>query len=570
MGVSPSLRIVLAVGSVLTLDPVVRVAQDAASRQDRAVSLIDVSSQAGLDLLNVSGSLTKDYIVDANGAGAALFDYDNDGDLDALLVNGSTLDRLDSGGDPMLALYENDGSGRFRNVTADSGLDRRGWGTGVCVADVDNDGFQDVYVTAFGPNVLWRNIGERRFLATDEAPDARWSTGCAFGDYDRDGHVDLYVANYLTFDRAEIPRRGETSCGRFMNITIPCGPRALPPESDTLYRNVGDGRFVDVTHASGVAQPGHFGFGVLFSDLDDDGWPDIYVANDSVPNLLFRNRRDGTFVEEGLLKGVAVSRDGREQASMGVDAGDYDGDGSLDLVVTNFAQDYTTIFHNLGDGIFTDRSFEAGVVAARGPYLGWGVGFVDVDNDGLLDLFVANGHVYPDIEQTGIAPYHQESLLFRNQGKGRFRRVTAGAGGGLALARSSRGAAFGDVDNDGDIDILISNIDDRPTLLRNDTAGGHWITMRLVGVRSNRDAIGAKVAVVAGGRRQIAEVRAGGSYVSHNDMRLHFGLGGADAVDVVEIRWPSGLVERVDGPEANRFYEAREGSGMRDDPRLAR
>ena len=554
----------LALGSAVLLCPAVPHAQD------RHIRLIDVASEVGLDLLNVSGSPTKDYIVDANGGGGAFFDYDNDGDMDVLLVNGSTVDRLARGGDSMVALYENDGRGRFRNATVDTGLDRRGWGTGVCVADVDNDGFQDLYVTALGPNVLWRNTGERRFLATDEAPDARWSTGCAFGDYDRDGNVDLYVANYLRFDPAKVPRRGETSCGRFMNIVAFCGPRALTPESDALYRNAGGGRFLDVTRAAGVAQPGHYGFGVLFSDLDDDGWPDIYVANDSVPNFLFRNRRDGTFVEVGLPAGVAVSRDGREQAGMGVDAGDYNGDGRLDLVVTNFAQDYTTVYHNLGGGTFADRSFESGVAAAYGPYLGWGVGFVDIDNDGLLDLFVSNGHVYPDIELTGTGTYHQRSLLFRNRGKGRFSKVTANVGGGLALARSSRGAAFGDYDNDGDIDVLISNIDDRPTLLRNDTSGGRWITMRLVGVKSNRDAIGAKVTVVVGGRRQIAEVRAGGSYVSHNDMRLHFGLGNEDAVEEVEIRWPSGLVERVGGLEANRFYEAREGSGIQVDPLLAR
>ena len=538
--------------------------------QGHAIRLIDVASQAGIDLLNVSGSPAKDYIIDANGSGGAFFDYDNDGDMDALLVSGSTVEHLATGGDPMVALYENDGRGRFRNVTSDSGLDRRGWGTGVCIADVDNDGFEDVYVTAFGRNVLWRNMGERRFLATDEAPDARWSTGCAFGDYDRDGNVDLYVANYLTFDPTKVPRRGETSCGRFLNIVAFCGPRALTPESGALYRNTGDGHFLDVTRAAGVAQPGHYGFGVVFSDLDDDGWPDIYVANDSVPNLLFRNDRNGSFVEEGLLRGVAVSRDGREQAGMGVDAGDYDGDGRLDLVVTNFAQDYTTVYRNRGGGTFADRSFESGVAATSGPALGWGVGFVDIDNDGLLDLFVCNGHVYPEIEQTGTSTYHQPSLLFRNQGKGRFTKVTASAGGGLALARSSRGAAFGDYDNDGDIDVLISNIDDRPTLLRNDTSGGHWVTMRLVGVKSNRDGIGAKVTVVAGGRRLVAEVRAGGSYMSHNDMRLHFGLGGEDAIDQVEIRWPSGLVERVDRLESNRFYEAREGFGIQEDPRLAR
>jgi predicted nucleotidyltransferase len=563
--VTYELRVIyLTVASAVLLQPAVP------HGQDPLITLIDVASQIGLDLLNVSGSPTKDYITDANGNGVAFFDYDNDSDMDVLLVNGSTVDRMAMGGDAMVALYENDGRGRFRNVTGGSGLDRRGWGTGVCIADVDNDGFQDVYVTAIGRNVLWRNTGGRRFQSTDEASDTRWSTGCAFGDYDRDGHVDLYVANYLRFDPATVPRRGETSCGRFMNIVAFCGPRALTPESDTLYRNAGDGRFIDVTAAAGVAQAGHYGFGVLFGDLDDDGWPDIYVANDSVPNLLFRNRRDGTFVEEGLMRGVAVSRDGREQAGMGVDAGDYNGDGRLDLVVTNFAQDYTTVYDNLGEGIFADRSFESGVATGYGPFLGWGVGFIDIDNDGLLDLFVSNGHVYPEIEKTRTSTYLQRNLLFLNQGKGRLAKVSASEGSGLALARSSRGAAFGDYDNDGDIDVLISNIDDRPTLLRNDTRGGRWITMRLVGVKSNRDGIGAKVAVVAGGRRQIAEVRAGGSYVSQNDVRLHFGLGNEVTVDEIEIRWPSGLVQRAGRLEANRFYEAREGSGIQEDPRLLR
>jgi hypothetical protein len=554
----------LAVGSAVLVSP------GAPGAQEHAIALIDVASRAGLDVLNLSGSPTKDYIVEANGNGGAFFDYDNDGDMDALLVNGSTLDHLAKGGDPMVALYENDGRGRFRNVTEDSGLNRRGWGSGACIADVDNDGYQDVYVTAFGRNVLWHNTGQRGFVATTEAPDARWSTGCAFGDYDRDGNVDLYVANYVAFDTATVPRRGVTSCGRYMNIIVFCGPRALRPESNLLYRNTGNGHFLDVTRATGVAHAGGFGFGVLFSDLDDDGWPDIYVVNDSTPNLLFHNSRNGRFEETGLVAGVAVSGDGREQAGMGVDAGDYDGDGRLDLVVTNFSQDYTTVYRNLGGGAFTDRSFQAGVAAASGPYLGWGVGFVDIDNDGLLDLFISNGHVYPDIERTGTSTYRQKSLLFRNEGKGYFRKVAAAVGGGLSVARPSRGAAFGDYDNDGDIDILISNIDDRPTLLRNDTNGGHWITMRLAGAKSNRDAIGAKVAVVVGGRRQIADVRAGGSYVSHNDMRVHFGLGPSEVVDTVEIRWPSGLMERVDGLSANRFYEAREGSGVRADPRLAR
>jgi hypothetical protein len=431
----------------------------------------------------------------------------------------------------------------------------------VCVADYDNDGFQDVYITAFGPNVLWRNVGGRTFAAAKHAADSRWSTGCAFGDYDRDGFVDLYVVNYLRFERGKVPARGAPSC-RFMTIDTFCGPRPLPGEPDTLYRNTGKGSFTDVTKAAGVTEPGHYGFGVLFSDLDDDGWLDIYVANDSTPNLFFRNRRNGTFVEEALQSGVAVSADGREQAGMGVDAGDYDGDGRLDLVKTNFAQDYTSLYRNEGDGLFADASFRSGLAATLGPYLGWGVGFVDVDNDGLLDLFISNGHVYPDVARTGTSTYRQRNQLFRNVGRGRFAPVTEVAGGGLLIEKSSRGAAFGDYDNDGDVDVLVVAIDDRPTLLRNETASGHWITVRLEGTKSNRDAVGAKVTLEAGGRRQVAEVRSGGSYISHNDMRVHFGMGDAGAVDRLVIRWPSGLAETATRLAVDRFYVAREGAGI--------
>lgn len=525
------------------------------------IRFTDAAARAGLTLLNVHGSPAKDFVVDANGNGAAFFDYDNDRDLDALIVNGSTLERLAKGGDPMVALYRNDGRGRFTDVTRTAGLTRRGWGTGVCVADYDNDGFQDVYVTAYGPNVLWRNVGGRTFAPTGQAADARWSTGCAFGDYDRDGFVDLYVANYLRFERGKVPARGAPSC-RFMNIDTFCGPRPLPGEPDILYRNTGKGGFVDATKAAGAVDPGHYGFGVLFSDLDDDGWLDIYVANDSTPNLFFRNRRNGTFAEQALEAGVAVSADGREQAGMGVDAGDYDGDGRLDIVKTNFAQDYTSLYRNEGDGLFTDASFRSGLAATLGPYLGWGVGLVDLDNDGWLDLFIANGHVYPDVARTGTSAYKQRSQVFRNTGRGRFRHATEEIGGPLLAEKSSRGAAFGDYDDDGDIDVLVITMDDRPMLLRNDSDGGRWITIGLEGTESNRDAIGARVTIEAGGRRQIAEVRSGGSYISHNDMRVHFGLGDAATVSRVTIRWPNGSTDTATALASNRFYVAREGRGM--------
>ena len=534
--------------------------------QATRIRFTDIAGSTGLaSFLNIAGTPTKDFITDANGNGVAIFDYDNDRDLDVLLVNGTTMRMLLKGGHPMVALYRNDGD-HFTDVTTATGLTMRGWGTGVCVADYDNDGFEDVYVTAFGPNVLWHNVGGRTFVATREARDPRWSTGCAFGDYDRDGDVDLYVANYVKFVPGKVPMRGDSSCGRFMNIDSFCGPRPLPGEPDTLYRNEGNGTFLNVTKTAGIIDPGYYGFAAIFSDLDDDGWLDIYVANDSTPNLFFHNRRDGTFSERALQSGLAVSADGREQAGMGVDVGDYDGDGRLDIVKTNFAQDYTTLYHNEGSGLFVDASFRSGLAATLGPYLGWGVGFVDVDNDSLLDLFVANGHVYPDVERTGTSRYKQRNQLFRNIGRGQYRQVTAEVGGPFLAEQSSRGAAFGDVDNDGDIDILVSVIDGRPMLLRNDSAGGHWITLRLEGTSSNRSAIGARVTIEAGGRRQVAEVRSGGSYISHNDRRVHFGLGTAMAADKVTIRWPNGGTEASGSLTGDRFYVAREGTGIRPGP----
>jgi enediyne biosynthesis protein E4 len=531
-----------------------------------AVSLTDASATSGLDLVNVSGGSAKDYIVDANGNGAALFDYDNDGDLDALLVNGSTREALPRGGHPMVALYRNDGTGRFADVTAASGFNRTGWGMGACVADVDNDGFTDVYVTAFGPDVLYHNSGTGTFADVTKRAglgDTRWSTSCAFNDYDHDGFVDLYVANYVKFDGKAIPGRALTANCRFMATDVFCGPNRLPGEADVLYRNNGDGTFTDVTARAGIADPGYYGFGVVFADLTSDGWPDIYVANDSVPNLFFRNTGKGSFVEDGLLAGVAVSGDGRPQAGMGVDAGDYNGDGLPDLLVTNFSHDYNTLYENGPAGAFTDRSYAAGIAVTAGPYLGWGVKLVDLDNDGRLDIFIANGHVYPDVDGRGLGTsYRQRKQVFLNEGR-RFREATTAIGGGLLLETSSRGAAFGDVDNDGDVDVLVVNMNERPTLLRNDTPRGHhWLTLRLVGGPSNRDGLGARVTVDAGGRTQVFEARSDGSYLSHSDTRVHAGLGGATRATRVEIKWPSGRTDVSTNVAADRFYVAREGKPL--------
>lgn len=535
---------------------------------DGVIRLVDVAGQAGVTLLNICGGPSKDYIVEVNGNGAAFFDYDNDDDMDALIVNGSTLDGLTHGGDQMVALLRNDGKGRFSDVTPASGLGARGWGMGTCVADYDGDGFQDVYVTAFGPNVMFRNNGDGTFrdvTARAGVGDRHWSTNCAFADYDRDGDVDLYVANYLAFSTVTVARRGASANCKYLGVDVMCGPRDLPGEPDTLYRNNGDGTFTDVTRSAGIADPGHYGFGVIFSDLDGDSWPDIFVANDSVPNLLFRNNRNGTFSETALASGLALSADGKAQAGMGADAADYDGDARLDVFVTNFSKDHNTLYQNSAQGLFSDVSYQAGVTTPGLPYLGWGTGFADLDNDGLLDIFVANGHVYPEIDRFELGTkYRQPKQLFRNVGKGRFRDVSAEVGGGLLTETSSRGAAFGDIDNDGDTDILIINMNDRPTLLRNDTqSGNHWITLKLVGTSPNRDAIGARVWLEDGGSLQVAEVRSGGSYLSHNDMRVRFGLGRRTRVPPLTVRWSDGERERFDGLTPDRMHVIRQGQGSR-------
>ena len=556
-------------GTALGLSIAALVAIDAqAPAVHVVIRLVDVAEQAGITLLNICGSASKDYILEVNGNGAAFFDYDNDGDVDALIANGSTLPNMKQGGDQMAALFRNDGKGRFTDVTRASGLSARGWGMGTCIADYDNDGFQDAYVTAFGPNVLFHNNGDGTFTdATARAGvgDPHWSTNCAFGDYDRDGDLDLYVANYLAFSELTVPRRGASSNCKYLGIDVMCGPRDLVGEPDVLYRNNGDGTFTDVTRSAGIVDSGHYGFGVLFTDLDSDGWPDIFVANDSVANLLFRNNRDGTFSEIGLRSGLALSGDGKAQASMGADAADYDGDGRLDVLVTNFSHDYNTLYQNTADGFFNDVSYKAGVASPSLPFLGWGTGFVDLDNDGLLDIFVANGHVYPQIDRFGVGTkYLQRKQLFKNMGTGRFQDVSDEVAGGLLIAKSSRGAAFGDIDNDGDIDVLVINMDDRPTLLRNETiTSNNWITLKLVAKSGNRDAVGARVSLEQAGPAQVSEIRSGGSYLSHNDMRVHFGLGRRTNVPPVKVRWPDGGVEWFDHLTANAIHVLRQGEGER-------
>ena len=551
--------------TALTLAPVFLTTSIACLTAQDFPAFPDVGPELGVTMVNISGEGRTDYIIEANGNGAAFFDYDNDGDVDLLVTNGTTLDRLEEGGDRVVALYNNE-NGQFTDVTRQARLSQTGWAFGVCVADYDNDGHRDFYLTAYGSNLLYRNNGDGTFeerAVAARIAEPSWGTNCAFGDYDRDFDFDLYVANYLAFDREVIAAREDGACV-YLGMTVFCGPDGMSGQADVLYSTDGDGSFTDVTLAAGIADPGHPGFGVVFSDFDNDGWPDIYVANDSVANLLFGNNGDGTFTEVGVISGTALSLSGREQAGMGVGIGDYDADGDFDIYVTNFAEDVNALYQNIAEFFFVDVTEVSGAARASRPYVGWGTGFVDLDNDGWLDLFVANGHVYPGMDELNERTrYLQPKEVYRNLGDGSFVNVAPDLEGDLMTPLSARGAAFGDYDNDGDVDIVVINFNAPPSLYRND--GGNlnrWITFRLVGDTSNRDAIGARVEIDVGERTQIGEVRSGGSYLSHNDMRIHFGLGQAPSVDAVRIHWPSGMTEVLTDVDANQFVSVREGQGV--------
>ncbi len=506
-----------------------------------AVQFVDRAAVAGLTQPNVSGTDQR-YIVEGMMGGAAFFDYDRDDDVDLYVANGSSFAGFAAGEHPANQLYRND-AGRFADVTVAAGVGDTSWSMGCAVADYDNDGHSDLYVTNFGRNRLYRNLGRGRFAdATVVAGvgDARWGTGASFGDYDRDGDVDLYVANYVDFSR---DYQSPIPC-RWKNVKVYCGPVGLLPTADVFYRNRGDGTFAEWTQQAGLAGAAFYGMSALFGDYDADGWPDLFVANDSTPNLLFRNRRDGRFAEEALVAGVAYSGEGVTQGCMGAAWGDYDNDGLFDLFVTNFADEYNTLYKNEGGGFFADVSFAVGVGSAPTELVSWGTGFFDCDNDGDRDLFVANGHTYPQADLPRVnSRYQQANSLFENRG-GRLVEVSAAAGAGFALRRVSRGTSFADYDDDGDIDLFVLNLNDPPSLLRNDgDHGHHYLQVRTVGTVSNRDGIGARVIIDAGGQTQHAEVQSGGSYLSHNDRRLHFGLGPAERVERLEVRWPSGVVQ---------------------------
>lgn len=520
----------------------------ATSGETPRLTFTDLAREVGITVRNVCGDGAHDYIVEANGNGPALLDFDDDGDLDVLLVSGSTLEAVSHQGHRVATLYMNHGDWRFSDVTVRTGLTHRGWGMGGCAGDYDGDGDLDVYLTAFGPNLLYRNNGDGTFteVAVETGvADARWSHSCAFGDYDRDRDLDLYVTNYVAFDSAKIPPRSSEGPCEYLGFNTFCGPLGLVPAPDALYRNGGDGTFAEVAAAVGAAPEPSYAMGVVFSDLDADGWLDLFVTNDSQANYLLRNRGDGSFEEQALLSGVALNDAGNPQASMGIAAGDYDGDGRLDLFLTNFSQDYNTLYRNHGPGLFSDASYPAGIAQSSMRYLGWGAAFADFDHDGRVDLFVANGHVYDDVDAFEIgSTYLQPDQFLRNLGDGKFRDATAEVGLAEAPPRSGRGAAFGDLEGDGDLDAVIVNMNAPPTVLRNELRGSekerHWIRLASRSQGPNRQAIGARVILVSSRGRQTQEIRSGGSYLSQSALEAHFGLGSASVANRLEVAWPSG------------------------------
>jgi hypothetical protein len=523
---------------------------------------------------NVWGGVDhKKYIIEAKGSGLAFFDYDNDGWLDIYLTNGTRFDtKWEPGKEPTSHLYKNNRDGTFTDVTAKSGLARTGWQTGVCVGDYDNDGWDDLFCCFWGHNVLFHNNGDGTFADVTRKAGVydekiRWGAGCTWLDYDRDGRLDLFVCNYIKLDPENTPSKTEPAVCQWKGIPIMCGPRGLPGDTNVLFHNNGDGTFSDVTEKAGILKPGpRYSITAVSYDFDNDGWPDIYVAVDSQPSILFRNNHDGTFTDQAVIAGVAYSEDGHEQAGMGVAVADYDCDGWFDIFKTNFADDTCNLYHNNGDGTFSDVTFSSGV-GINNQYVAWGCGFIDFDNDGWTDLIQVNGHVYPEIEghDTGQT-FKNPRLVYKNMGNGRFKDVSADMGPGISERFSSRGAAFGDYDNDGDIDALILNMNERPSLLRNDGGNAqNWIKIKLIGTKCNRSAIGARVRVVTGKHAQMDEVHTGTSVMSQSDLRLHFGLGTAQIVDVLEVKWPTTQkVERFTQVKVNQILTIREGSGIVD------
>jgi hypothetical protein len=528
----------------------------------------DITRQAGITFKHASGAPQKNYIFEAKGGGVALLDYDNDGLLDIYFVNASTLEDLDKGIIHSNALYHANGDGTYTDVTVKAGVQGRGWGMGVAVGDYNNDGYADIYVLGLRENVLYCNNSDGTFtdMTTQSGlVDGHWSASAAFLDYDRDGDLDLYVSHYSISDISVLPKRGDNRYCHYRGVPVMCGPRGLPGVSHCFYRNNGDGTFTNVSAQVGLAMDSkYYGLGVAVGDYDNDGWVDIYVANDSCPSFLYHNERNGTFKEVGMLTGAALSDDGTEQAGMGVDFGDYDNDGWLDITKTNFSYDYNNLYHNEHNGTFVERSMIAGIAQVTMPFVCWGTRFVDYDNDGWKDIFVATGHVYPHLltNPAGGEKYYQRKLLFRNLGNGTFAEVGMQSGPGLQVERASRGIALGDLDNDGDVDVVVTNMDDLPTVLRND--GGNvknWLLVRLVGTRWNRFGMGARVKVSAAGLSQISDATTASSVFSANDPRLHFGLGDAREADI-EVVWPGDKAQTFKGIPANQIITIDQDKGI--------
>ncbi len=531
----------------------------------------DIAAKAGLTTWHhTMGSPSKQFIVEATGSGVALLDYDQDGWLDIYMVNGSTFDALSGkAAAPHAALFHNNHDGTFTDVAAKAGVTNERWGMGVAVGDYDNDGWPDLFVANFGKNRLYHNNHDGTFTDTAEKAGVQlgnWSSGPTFGDYDGDGRLDLFVSGYVHFDPDQGTKSTASNFCQFRGVNVMCGPRGLKGEHDHLFHNNGDGTFTDVSEKAGVTDPnGYYGFTSVFVDLNNDGKVDLLVADDSTPNYLYINKGNGTFEDDSYASGYALNENGRETASMGVAIGDYQNNGRLGLFNTTFSDDYDVLYRNDGDANFTDDSYAAGVAEVTVPFLGWGTGFIDYDNDGWKDLFAVNGHVYPLVDQNNWGTtYAERPLLFRNQQGKKFDLVPPVEGTGLALVIPARGAAFGDLFNDGRIDVVINNMDSVPALLRNvNPDKHHWVELSLVGgPKSPRDAVGATVYLTAGGMRQRGDVLSGGSYISSNDPRVHFGLGDTDKIDAVEIHWPSGQKEKVNLPGVDKIFTVEEGKGV--------
>jgi len=569
----------------------------------------DIAQKAGLHVTEVFGGVnTKKYIIETTGTGVAIFDYDNDGWPDIFIVNGTTLDPSPSATPPTSHLYHNNHDGTFTDVTQKAGLTHTGWGQGVCVGDYDNDGWEDLYVTYYGKNVLYHNKGDGTFSDVSEKAGVAgsgksWGNGCAFVDYDRDGHLDLMVANYVDFDLSTAPAPGDRPSCMWKGVPVMCGPRGLTPAKNILYHNRGDGTFEDVSAKSHIDQAdGHYSLSVSTLDYDDDGWPDIFVACDSTASILYHNNRDGTFTDVAITAGAAFNDDGRAQAGMGSTVADYNDDGHLDIFKTNFSDDTSTLYRNNGNGTFDDVTYPAGL-GLNTKYLGWGTMFFDFDNDGWPDLLLVNGHVYPEVDSQHLGSTFQEPrILYHNNGNGTFTDISADSGPGITTPQSSRGLAIGDLWNNGQLSAVVSNMNAPPSLLVNDVRPpNHWIAFHLIGTSyatsshkrnptlapasapqappplasssftsstsstsfaSSRDALGARITMKAGSRLFVDEVRSGSSYDSNSDMRVHFGLGSATKIDSVQIRWPSGLAETFTNLAVDSIHTLKEGSGV--------